>query len=219
MRMERIDDLQWNGLVLLQDDETACFSQDATLLCAFLRLKKSDRVVDLGCGNGILCVLGQGTTGASFTGVDKQQRLIELARRSAQRNGQDIRFETADVSDAPALLGHGAFTAAVCNPPYFTAGDESKNASRAAARHGRDALDLFLRAAFLLLKNGGRLFLCFPTERLCDALAQLKACRLEPKRMQLVAASPEKAPHLALIESKKLAKPGLRLEPVKFLRA
>lgn len=214
--MERIDDLQFQGLRIVQDDETACFSADAVLLANFLRVQASDTVVDLGCGSGILCILGNGKTGAQFTGVERQARLIALARRSAQLNGQDIRFLEADAADAPALLGHGTFTAAVCNPPYFAAGDPSPNESRRAARHGQDALPVFLHAAFLLLKNGGRFFLCFPASRLTDALTALRAARLEPKRMQLVAPKPGKPPYLALIECKKLAKPGLALEPVKY---
>lgn len=216
--MRRTDDLQFQGLVMIQDTELPRFTEDAVLLCNFLRLRRSDRVVDLGSGGGILCVLGQGKTGAAFVGVERQAALCELARESAEANGQQIPFYEADVADAPALLGHGSFSAAVCNPPYFTAGPASADANRAAARHGAaDTLERFLRAAFLLLDNGGRFFVCYPAEHLCELFCALRAARLEPKRVQLVLQTAQKPPRLVLLEAQKDAKPGIRFEPMQIL--
>ena len=112
--MIRRDDLQHEGLVLYQDDALPRFDADAVHLAHFLRLRRGERAIDLGCGTGVLCVLGAAFTGAAFTGVDIEPRLVALARRSAKENGQDIAFLTLDARDAPARLGHGAFDAAVC---------------------------------------------------------------------------------------------------------
>ena len=212
--MRRTDDLQYRGLVLLQDTELPCFTEDSVWLANFLRLRGRDRVIDLGSGSGLLSVLGQGKTGASFVGVEKHAALVALAKESAAVNGQEIPFYAMDVADAPAFFGHGSFTAAVINPPYFTAGPASTEEHRAAARHGdADTLSTFFHAAFLLLNNGGKLFVCYPAERMCDLFAALRAARLEPKRAKLVAASFEKPPRLILLEAQKDAKPGIRWEP------
>lgn len=210
---ERLDDLEYEGLMLYQDPEGACFSADAVLLVNFLRVHKRDTVVDLGSASGILSILGQAKYGARFTGVELQPQLVALARRSAEKNGQDIPFFAMDVSDAPKLLGHGTFTAAVMNPPYFTSGDKSGKPARAAARHAEAGLtERFLASAFLLLKNGGRLFCTCPAERLSEILCALHEARLEPKRLLLVSPNAEKPPYLALIEAKKLGRPGLIVE-------
>ena len=146
--------------------------------------------------------------------MERQARLAELSQKSAARNAQDIRFVCADVADAPALLGHGAFTAAVMNPPYFTSGEESPNRSRSISRHDAgDTLGLFLRTAFQLLNNGGRLFLIYPADALVDLMQALRAERLEPKRMRLIYADGRDCALRVLIEAKKLAKPGLIIEP------
>lgn len=217
--MIRRDDLQYGGLVLFQDDALPRFDADAVHLAHFLRLRAGERVVDLGCGTGVLCVLGQAYTGAAFTGVDVEPRLTALAARSAAQNGQDIAFLTLDVRDAPARLGHGAFDAAVCNPPYFTAGPVSADPARAAARHDAGGtFEAMLHAAFLLLKNGGRLFLCYHAAGLAAAMTALHAHRLEAKRLRLVAAGPDRPPRLALIEAKKDGGAGLFVEPVLFER-
>ncbi|MCE5187831.1 MAG: methyltransferase [Eubacteriales bacterium] len=211
--MERMDDLQYEGLVLYQDTEYARFGADALKLCSFLRLKPEDRVVELGSGTGVICILGERKTGARFTGVERQARLVALSQKSAQQNGQAIRFLEADAAQAPDLLGRGIFTAAVMNPPYFTSGEPSPNHSLADARHdAARTLETFLSAAFQLLCNGGRLFLIYPADALTELLSELRAHRLEPKRMRFLYTKPGMAAKRVLVEAKKLGKPGLTVE-------
>ncbi len=217
--MVRMDDLQYNDLVLYQDTDYARFNADALKLCAFLRLGPADRVVELGSGTGVICVLGERKTGASFTGVERQAHLVELAQKSARQNNQAIRFLAADVARVPTLLGRGEFTAVVMNPPYFETGEPSPNASVAAARHGAaQARECFLDAAFQLLNNGGKLFLIDSADTLADLMTALRAHRLEPKRMQFLYTKPNAPAKRVLIEAKKLGRPGLVVEPPDWLQ-
>ena len=215
--MERLDDLQHNGLMLYQDTDYERFNADALWLLAFLRLGARDIVVELGSGTGVICVLGTDNTGAQFTGVERQARLVELSQKSAAKNGQDIRFVCADVSAAPALLGHGAFTAAVMNPPYFTSGEPSENPARSLTRHDAgSSLAAFLSAANALLQNGGKLFVIYPADALGELFAALSAHGFVPKRMKLVYTKAGKNALRVLIEAKKGGKPGLTVEPPLF---
>ena len=215
--MERLDDLQHKGLMLYQDTDYERFNADALWLCAFLRAKPADRVVELGSGSGVICVLGADNTGASFTGVERQMRLVELAQKSAAYNKQDIRFVCADVAEAPAILGRGAFTVAVMNPPYFTSGERSEHEERSLARHDAgDTLAAFLASAFSLLKNGGKLFLIYPADALAELMHALEHARFAPKRMKLVYTKASEPALRVLIEAKKDGKPGLVIEPPLF---
>ena len=209
--MKRWETLGVGEYGIWQDDALGCFTGDAVLLAHFLRVDANDRVLDIGTGGGILSLYGNALYGASFTGIDTNGELIALARESAARNGQNVSFLVLDAAKAPELLSHGAFTACVCNPPYFASGDRSPNPARASARHASlSQLDMFLHTAFLLLKNGGSLFLCYPAMQLTDVVCALRHNRIEPKRMQFVQSGG--VPRLLLIEAKKLAKPGLRME-------
>lgn len=212
--MERLDDLQHNGLMLYQDTDYARFNADALWLCSFLRLTAKDNVVELGSGTGVVCVLGADNTRARFTGVEAQQRLCALSQKSAAYNHQDIRFVCADVANAPELLGRGSFSAAVMNPPYFTSGEKNESASLCLARHdGGDTLVSFLSAAFALLKNGGKLFVIYPASALPALFFALQQARFEPKRMKLVYSKAGGNALRVLIEAKKDGKPGLIIEP------
>ena len=212
--MERLDDLQHNGLMLYQDTELLRFNADALWLAAFLRVTAKDTVVELGSGTGVVCVLGADNTGARFTGVERQERLVALSQKSAAYNHQQIRFLCADVAEAPALLGHGSFTAAVMNPPYFTSGERSGDESRNLARHDAgQTLNAFLSAAFLLLKNGGKLFVIYPAGALAELFSALRQAKLEPKRVRFVYSKAGENALRVLVEAKKGARPGLIAEP------
>jgi tRNA1(Val) A37 N6-methylase TrmN6 len=117
------------------------------------------------------------------------------------------------------LLGHGAFSAAVMNPPYFSGGKRNDNASYARSRHeAPGALAAFLGAAFRLLNNGGKLFMIYPACAACDLLAALREHRLEPKRLKFVYSKSNRAAIRVLVEAKKLGGAGVIVEPPAWMQ-
>ncbi len=201
---------RWEWLIepktgIFQDPALGCFTEDPIALIHFARIGRNDTVLDLGTGNGVLCLYAEALYGGTYTGIDADERQIALAVRSAERNGQAIRFLPMRVEDAPDALGHGAFSRILMNPPYFVSGDEGK---RAAARHAKEGLlSDWCHAAFLLLNNGGTLSLCYPADRLMPLMRALDENRLAPKRMQLLLQGTRA--RLALVEAKKLGRDGL----------
>lgn len=218
----RLDDLQYKGLFLYQQAGLPCFTQDSVLLAGFARLSPGDTAVDLGAGTGALAVLCHGRTEAQFTCVEKNADVSALLQKSIVYNKLDIPVHTMDWADAPKALGHGRFSAVLCNPPYFPRGTGSPSPARAQARGAGEEegqpLAGAMQAASALLKNGGKLFLCYPASQLADAICTLRENRLEPKRMRLVAENIAIAPYLALLEARKGGKPGMAQEPVLLLR-
>ena len=203
--MERWDWLIEPKTGIFQDPELGCFTEDSIALVHFARLGKTDAVLDLGTGNGVLCLYAEARYGGTYVGIDVDERQFALARSSAERNGQAIRFCALSAEDAPKTLGHGTFTRVLMNPPYFTEGDSGKHGT---ARHARDTLLTdWCNSAFLLLKNGGTLTFCYPAERLAAAFRALDRTRFAPKRMKLVMSGSRA--RLALIEAKKLGADGL----------
>ena len=70
---ERVDDLQ-NGYYIIQDPRKFCFGMDAVLLSGFARVKKGEKVLDMGTGTGIIPVLlASKTVGEHFTGLEIQE--------------------------------------------------------------------------------------------------------------------------------------------------
>lgn len=205
--MERWEWLIENRIGIFQDPALGCFTEDSIALVHFARIGEKDAVLDLGTGNGVLCLYAAARYGGTYTGVDVDGAQLALAKRSAEQNGQTIRFLKMRAEDAPDALGHGAFTRVLMNPPYFTSGDEGR---RGTARHAeKEQLSDWCHAAFLLLKNGGTLTLCYPAEQLVPLIRALDQNRLAPKRMQFLFSGSHA--RLVLVEAKKLGADGVRI--------
>lgn len=181
--------------------------EDSLRLVEFARIHAHDRVVDLGAGNGILAIYAAALYGGTYTGVDTDAGALELAKRSAARNGQPIAFMQMDVLEATDRLGRGQFDHVLMNPPYFTTGDPG---ARGAARHAdSDLLHAWCAAAFRLLNNGGKLSVCYPAHQLPALFRALDQNRLAPKRMELRCSGDTAT--IALVEAKKLGGDGLQI--------
>ncbi len=215
---ERLEDLQYKGLRVIQSDAGFRFGTDSVLLAGFVNAAPHEKAVDLGSGTGVIAILAAARTGAHFTAVEIQPEQCCMARRSMELNGLDVPVIEADMRTAHEKLGRGAFDLAVVNPPYYpaTGGAVSKKGAEGfagAATHDiYCAMDEVAQSAARLIKYGGKLFICCPASRLAELFAALGKEKLEPKRLRMVASRADKAPYLALIEAKKGAAPGLKVE-------
>jgi tRNA1Val (adenine37-N6)-methyltransferase len=85
---------------------------------------------------------------------------------------------------------------------------------RSRARHElAGGLVDFLTAASSLLKTGGRFFIVYLAERLPELMAGMRGLRLEPKRLRMVCSRAGDEARLILVEGRKNARPGMRVEP------
>ncbi|MCL2811203.1 MAG: tRNA1(Val) (adenine(37)-N6)-methyltransferase [Clostridia bacterium] len=216
---ERLDDLQRGGLRILQKTSGFRFGTDAVLLAHFAAPRPKDRVVDLGAGTGVLPLLMSArSTNANFTAIELLPEMADMAARSVALNQLEAQITVleADLRDAPSLLGYGCADLVVCNPPYSPLGAALPNndPARALARHEVGCtLAQVIESAGKLLRNGGRLAMVFPAQRLLELLDAQRVARIEPKRVRLVHQRVQDPPKLALLEGVKLARPALHWLP------
>ena len=97
---ERIDDLQYKGLKIIQDTAGFCFGIDSVLLSDFAKeIKAGSQVVDLGTGNGIIGILLCGKTKLkTITGIEIQEDVAQMAQRSIELNNLQDRFSIINAS-------------------------------------------------------------------------------------------------------------------------
>lgn len=206
---ERADDLQFGGLRILQKDGAFHFGTDAVLLSDFVNLKKRDRVVDFGTGTGIIALLlAAHHPDIRVDAVEIQTDMADMAARSVRLNGLEDRVtvRSADLRSIPATLGHGCVNAVVCNPPYSRpdAALLPENENKRLSRMESDiTIEEICRAAFLILKSGGRLSVVFPAQRMFEMMTAMQNARLSPKRVRMVHATVNHPPRLVLIDAVK----------------
>ena len=80
----------------------------------------------------------------------------------------------------------------------------------------QESLDSLCAAAARLLRNGGRFALCHRPERLPQLMRGMTDHGLEPKRMALLAAGPDRVPSTVLLEGVRQGRPGLEILPTLY---
>lgn len=203
---ERLDDLQRNGFRLIQNPAWFCFGMDAVLLSAFTNVKRDQICLDLGCGNGVIPILLAGRTkGHSFTGLELQPDVAEMAQRSVRYNRleEKVHIVNGDIKEATSIFEAASFDVVTSNPPYLTQhhGLVSETDHKAIARHEiACTLEELVSAAAHLLRPGGHFFLVHRPFRLAEIITCMVAHKLEPKRMRLVYPYVDKEPNMVLLE-------------------
>ena len=78
---ERLDDLQRDGLRLIQHPDLFAFSMDSVLLSSFARAKHRDVVIDICTGTGVIPLLMWAKWKPKrIVGVEIQTQLADMAR-------------------------------------------------------------------------------------------------------------------------------------------
>jgi tRNA1Val (adenine37-N6)-methyltransferase len=203
---ETLDDLQLNGVHLIQKKEAFRFGVDAVLLANFAKIKKGDRVIDLCSGTGIIPFIIAGKTEAkSITGVEIQKDMTDMASRSSKYNKmeQRVNFINHDLKDIKYLSGLQKADAVTVNPPYKlrNSGLINPDDKNAIARH--EILCTFedvVVAAKAVLKHNGRIFIIHRPDRLVDILCTMRKHKIEPKQIRMIHSNHTKAPTMVLVE-------------------
>lgn len=203
---ERVDDLQIKGYKIIQNPQNFCFGMDAVLLSDFAKIKKNDKVIDLGTGTGIIPILLEAKTeGESFIGLEIQSETAKMARRSVALNNLEEKIEIieGDIKEAGDIFDAASFDIVTSNPPYMINQHGLRNPDdpKAIARHEICcSLEDVISAAAKLLKPRGHFFMIHRPFRLVEILKLMSEKRIEPKRMRLVFPYADSEPNMVLIE-------------------
>jgi len=214
---ETIDDLQLDGLMLIQKKSSFRFGVDAVLLSDFAKIKKGDKVLDIGTGTGIIPILLAAKTKADhITGLEIQGQMADMAGRSVKMNQLEHRVSIVhgDIKEWSSLFGKASFDVVVSNPPYIQekAGMHNSNNAKSISRHEvKCTLDDVVAAAALLLSTNGRLAMIHRPHRLIDICEAFRANGIEPKLMRFVLSNQKAAPTMVLIQGTKHGRKELKV--------
>ena len=205
---ENIDDLQLNGLMLIQKKDGFKFGIDAVLLSDFANVKKKHKVIDFCTGTGIIPFLLYGKySPIHITGIEIQDDMVEMAKRSVELNNIDnINFINIDLKDINYLKTLEKVDIVTVNPPYKlnNAGIVNPSDKLSIARHEIMCnLEDVIKASRTVLKDNGRLFMVHRPERLIDIFMLMRKYKIEPKRVRMIHPNKNKAPNIVLVEGQR----------------
>ena len=218
---EVVDDLQYKGLKIIQNNKWFKYGIDSVILSDFARhLKDNSIVVDIGTGTGIIGLLLCGKTKLKkIYGIEIQSNVAEMARKSIALNNLEDRFEiiNKDIIDISnqEILKNNSIDYIVMNPPYKEkrTGIINEKNEKIISRHETTAtLEDFIKISSKLLRDKGTIYMVHRPERLVDIFSIMRKHKIEPKRIRLVYPSIDKEPNIVLIEGIKGALKFLKVE-------
>jgi tRNA1Val (adenine37-N6)-methyltransferase len=173
---------------------------DGCLLGGWFNCTDSKRVLDIGCGTGLIAIMAAQRCEAHITGVEIDGTAALQARRNADNSPWGSRIEIANC-DFLDYITDSKFDTIVSNPPYFVNSLKCDDSSRTLARHS-DSLDckIFFKKSIELLDNAGSVSIVIP----CDIMDEWKAAAIEqglyPARVLFIRTTPKKMPKRVLME-------------------
>ncbi len=202
---EHIDDLERDGLSIIQRRGTFSFGVDSVLIANFTQVKKGMEVLDIGTGTGIIPILLSAKSKPfKITAIEIQEEMADMAMRSVKMNSLEHLIEVLneDIRDY-AHSNRSRFDLVVSNPPYFKAGSAmiSDNDSKMISRHEiRLNIEELFQAASSLLKPRGKFYLIHRPDRMVDIFYHARVNNLEVKRAKMVYSRVGSEPKLLILE-------------------
>lgn len=179
------DYLNGTPYTLNQPDDLYHFNSDSELLGRFLKIKKQQDILDIGCGTGALLHYAAMFHPKRLVGIDLFEEVILACQDNLQSN--HIQAETY-VCPLQQFMAN-KFDVIICNPPFFKSADHLRNANQwiQAARH-----QVYLTYPELLthvdrlLKKDGRFYVVIPSCDLDEVMGQAIRVGLHLARMQVL---------------------------------
>lgn len=216
-KSERLDDLQFEGLKIVQDENLYAFTSDSVVLANFLKIKKDETAVEIGSGSGIISILATKKTNVrDIVAFEVQKPLYEMSLKSLAFNKIDnVKIINDDVRNFKKYLLCGSVDVVFSNPPYKKEGTATvnENESKAVARHEKSLpLCDLAKVTSDMLKFGGRAYFVYDADRSAEMIYYLICNNLQPKRM-FFTENGRKKPILFVVEAVKGGKSGVKVLP------
>lgn len=216
---ERIDDLEYENLKIIQNKEWFCFGIDSILLSDFAKnIKRNSKVLDLGTGTGIIGILlCKKSKLDKIYGIELQTEVAEMAKRSILLNNLEDKFTiiSENIKNISNIFENNSIDVIVTNPPYKkeNTGVLNEKKQQLISRHEIECnLEDIIENSYKVLKSNGELYIVHRAERIVDIMYTLRKYKLEPKKIRFVHSRVNEAPELVLIKAVKNAKEFLKIE-------
>jgi tRNA1Val (adenine37-N6)-methyltransferase len=186
-------------MFLYQPTSGYCYNSDSIFLYHFAAaFSPRGRLLDVGCGVGILSLLLGRDFGLRITVIDKQKEMVAYAVRNFRLN--HLKVEAVH-GDFLVWQSSERFDMIVSNPPFYGSGvTQSEDPRLNIARYARHLpLEGFIHQVAKCLKPRGRFVFCYDARQVDQVLATLRAHKLNPEVLRFVHSKIDRPAKLVMI--------------------
>ncbi len=198
------DQVPGTEYIIYQDDNEFKYTTDALILSSFV--KASNRIIDLGCGNGFLS-LRLAERCNEIHAIDINSNVLSIFKESIKVNKLEdkIKIKKRNIFDLKDDFETNYFDAVVFNPPYYNY--ENIKFNNIAAKHFFD-IEESLSIINYLLKNSAYLYIIYPSYRLAELIYKINVAGLKVKHIINIHGNTKKEAKNSIIIARKQANFG-----------
>ncbi len=174
------EDLQLDGLKILQSKSGYRFTSDAVILANFVKCKKTDVMVEFCAGSGVISTLVcHKESPKHIYAFEVQKNVAMRAAETVKQNQHEHKITIVNKSNSnwKEVIAPESADILVCNPPYQKAGSGkvSENKEIAISKSElKTTLSQVILNARQVLKHGGTFYICIQPKRLVELFAELE---------------------------------------------
>lgn len=194
------------NLDIYSDKSKFSFGIDAILISSFCKFKKTDTILEIGSGTGIISLRVQAIYNPTkIYAVEIQEDNFEILKKNIEENKllDSIHAVHRDINDCHEIIKDNSLDGIVTNPPYFKygCGIDNKSENHLISRYEKCLkLEDIFRFSKDKLKEKGKLYMINKPERLVDMMHLGRKYEIEPKRMIPVMSRENEKPRFILME-------------------
>lgn len=200
-------------MFLYQPTQGYAYNSDSIFLYDFIsQFQPYGKLLDVGCGVGIISLLLSRDFNIETTIVDKQKIMLQYAQHNYTINNLNV---TAHGGDFMALETTERFDFIVSNPPFYDSNvTQSENEHLNIARYAHHLpIEGFVAQVKKLLRPRGRFIFCYDAKQLDRLLHALVSHKINPEVVRFVHSKVDRDAKLVMISARANSKSMLKILP------
>ncbi len=200
-------------MFLYQPSKGYRYNSDSIFLYDFIRrFNPKGRVLDVGCGVGIVGLLVARDFDVEMSVIDKQEYMINYATKNYHANNLKVE---AYIGDFAHFGSSAKFDYIISNPPFYdSAVTQSEDERINIARYSHHLpMEQMIKNTKRLLAPRGYFIFCYDAKQADSVLHQLKISKLNPETIRFVHPKADREAKIALIAARVGSKAMLRVLP------
>lgn len=200
-------------MFLYQPTSGYCYNSDSIFLYDFIsRFKPTGKLLDVGCGVGIISLLLSRDFNIQTSIIDKQEKMLKYAKHNYTLNGLETKSYLGDFTE---LQTEDRFDFIISNPPFYDSnttqsGDTHLNIARYAHHL---PIESFIKQVKTFLKPKGWFIFCYDARHVDKLLHYLKINKINTEKIQFVHSKIDRESKLVMIAARNNSKSMTQVLP------
>lgn len=200
-------------MFLYQPTSGYCYNSDSIFLYDFISsFKPKGRLLDVGCGVGIISLLLSRDFDIETSIIDKQQKMLDYAKHNFAINDLEVQSYLGDFT---LWETDEKFDYIISNPPFYDSNvQQSENTHLNIARYAHHLpIDDFIPKVKKLLKPRGYFIFCYDAKQVDLLLHHLTSSGITVETMQFVHSKIDRESKLVMIAARMGSKSMTKILP------